>query len=241
VHVIRHQDIGMDGAAFAQCDVPEIGTVAEIVRIGEEARLSIVAALDDVLRHGGDVDSGRARHARAVGGRCSILRGKLASVSRGFPRGLVGKVHSDPGFHRFPPVSRPRFPQMSSQDVNVNEWIALVVNRCDRVVVTVAKPFNAKQRSKGNLLLDIRDPDDILSLVKLLEVRNSSYACSWMSPVDFYLNFLFDRQSVGEVGVVLRGFLRASAWSGDCELRRQEDFVRWCQDKGINSKKIWSE
>lgn len=40
----------MDRAAFAQGDLPQIRTVAEMVRIREEAWLSIVAVPDDVLQ-----------------------------------------------------------------------------------------------------------------------------------------------------------------------------------------------
>lgn len=40
----------MDRATFAQGDLPKIRTVAEMVRIREEAWLSIVAAPDDVLQ-----------------------------------------------------------------------------------------------------------------------------------------------------------------------------------------------
>lgn len=50
VDVIRHQDMGMDRAAFARGDLPQVRTVAEMVRIREEAWLSIVAAPDDALQ-----------------------------------------------------------------------------------------------------------------------------------------------------------------------------------------------
>jgi hypothetical protein len=42
--------MGMDRAAFVQGDLPQVRTVAEMVRIREEAWLSIVAAPDDVLQ-----------------------------------------------------------------------------------------------------------------------------------------------------------------------------------------------
>ncbi len=40
----------MDRAAFARGDLPQVRTVAEMVRIREEAWLSIVAAPDDALQ-----------------------------------------------------------------------------------------------------------------------------------------------------------------------------------------------
>ena len=64
--MVRHQDVGVNGAAFAEGDVPEIVSIAEVVRVGEEAGLAIVSALDDMLRDIRDVDSGRTRHVRAV-------------------------------------------------------------------------------------------------------------------------------------------------------------------------------
>lgn len=66
VYVVRHQDVGVNGAAFAEGDVPEVVSIAEVVRVGEEAGLAIVSVLDDMLRDIRDVDSGRTRHVRAV-------------------------------------------------------------------------------------------------------------------------------------------------------------------------------
>jgi hypothetical protein len=127
---------------------------------------------------------------------------------------------------------------MNARGVDVNEWLVSAVDRCDRVVVTAARPFNPRNRSKNDVLLDIRDSGEILSLVKLVEVDVSN-AHSWMSPADIYFNFLLERQLIGEVGVVLRGFLRASEWTGDYEIRRPQEFLRWCEEKCINNHPRW--
>lgn len=128
---------------------------------------------------------------------------------------------------------------MNARGVDVNEWLVSLVNRCDRVVVTATKPFNAKDRSKNDVILNIQDPDEVLSLARLVEVNSTSVARSWMSPADIYFNFLFERQVIGAIGVVLRGFLRAAEWTGDYEIRSAEAFVRWCEEKGISNNPRW--
>jgi len=54
-------------AAFAQGDLAQLAKVTVMIGVGEEARLPIVSALDDVLRNTGKVESGLAWHdAREV-------------------------------------------------------------------------------------------------------------------------------------------------------------------------------
>lgn len=62
VHVVGHQYVGMDRAAFTPGDFIEIAQVASIIVGGEEARLAIVAALDHMLCDSGKIESGWARH-----------------------------------------------------------------------------------------------------------------------------------------------------------------------------------
>lgn len=63
VDVVGHQHVRMDCAAFAQRDFIEVVQIAPIVAGREEAGLAIVAALDDVLRDAGEIESWWARHA----------------------------------------------------------------------------------------------------------------------------------------------------------------------------------
>jgi hypothetical protein len=52
----------MHRAAFTHGDLTQIAAIAEVVSVGEEAGLAIVAALDDVLRQSGNIKSGWAWH-----------------------------------------------------------------------------------------------------------------------------------------------------------------------------------
>jgi len=63
VDMVGHQHVGMDRATFALCDFVEIAQVTTIVVRREEARLAVVAALDDVLCDAGKIESGWAGHA----------------------------------------------------------------------------------------------------------------------------------------------------------------------------------
>jgi hypothetical protein len=53
MHVVGHQDVGMDRAAVFPSAFTQTVEVEEVIFLGEEGRLSIIAALDDVLR---DID-----------------------------------------------------------------------------------------------------------------------------------------------------------------------------------------
>lgn len=64
VHVVGHQHVGVDAAVLAPGDVAQILQIADVVDVGEEARLAVVAALDDVLGDAGKVDTGLAGHGR---------------------------------------------------------------------------------------------------------------------------------------------------------------------------------
>ena len=70
VHVIGHQNVCVDLAAFVQGDFAQIAPVAFVVPRREEARLSIVAALDDMLRDMRKVDARSALHLETDWSRC---------------------------------------------------------------------------------------------------------------------------------------------------------------------------
>ncbi len=80
--MVGHQDVGMHAAAFAVGDLAKFGQVAHIVDFGKETRLAVIAALDDVLRYLGQVESWQARHGTdAVWIRCQLaVRWGLVSV-----------------------------------------------------------------------------------------------------------------------------------------------------------------
>lgn len=58
MNVVGHQDIRVDRAAMGRARLAHHQQVALSIRVGVEARLSIVAALDDMLR---DAREGEAR------------------------------------------------------------------------------------------------------------------------------------------------------------------------------------
>ena len=66
--MVGHQDVGVNRAALAQCDFSQRRSIAEVVRLREEARLSVVAALHEVLRDTGKVDASWARHVAGLRG-----------------------------------------------------------------------------------------------------------------------------------------------------------------------------
>ena len=101
MHMVRHQDVGVNGATFSSRDLAEFAAVAQVIGIIEEARLPVVAALDDMLRDAGEVDAERAWHvvACALGGH-RLIRHKCSRKQKA-PQSSVGKVDSDPCFPVF--------------------------------------------------------------------------------------------------------------------------------------------
>lgn len=51
MHVVGHQDVGIERAPVLASAFAQTIEVEEVIFFGEEGCLSIVAALDDVLRH----------------------------------------------------------------------------------------------------------------------------------------------------------------------------------------------
>lgn len=86
----------MDGTIFAQTDLPQLVQIADAVDILEEARLTIITALHDMLRHSGKIESRLTRHREAHAGKFGQLAlptsyGLSDAVSR-----FRQKVHTDP-------------------------------------------------------------------------------------------------------------------------------------------------
>jgi hypothetical protein len=63
VNVIRHQAIGMHGAAVHRCELVQVGQVNEAIGIVPEAAAAIVSALHYVQRRFWDYQSRLPRHA----------------------------------------------------------------------------------------------------------------------------------------------------------------------------------
>jgi hypothetical protein len=66
MHMVRHQGVGVNGATFSSRHLAESTAVAQVIGIIEEARLPVVAALDDMLRDAGEVDAEWAWHVVPV-------------------------------------------------------------------------------------------------------------------------------------------------------------------------------
>lgn len=81
VHVVGHQYIGVNLAAVAQRDFPEVLQIAMPIGIGEEAGLAIVAALDNVLGNAGEVDARPACHGRLLAKEAHHARGPATRLS----------------------------------------------------------------------------------------------------------------------------------------------------------------
>lgn len=62
MHVIGHQYIGVQVAACVAQPIRQLGHVGAVVLIAEATGVPVMAALHDVQRHFGDMDTGAAGH-----------------------------------------------------------------------------------------------------------------------------------------------------------------------------------
>lgn len=66
VHVVGHQDIGVDDTVLLQCGLAQVGQVTSVVGFGKEAGQAIIAALDDVPGDPGEVWTWQTGHEGCV-------------------------------------------------------------------------------------------------------------------------------------------------------------------------------
>jgi hypothetical protein len=103
----------------------------------------------------------------------------------------------------------------------------------DRIVVTLGKPFDAKNKKSNSVLADVRGEDDIRKLITSLDLDEDSGKGSWMSPAEIYLNFMLGKSVVLNVGVVENVWLRCETLESDCCLNHENLFHEWLISHGI--------
>jgi hypothetical protein len=88
VHVVGHQHVGVQGAPVLERGFAQFLPVVQVVRGVSEAGLAVDAALDDVLRHAGEIDawlSGHVVHPEVDAGKaraCGIAGGSGSPAMR---------------------------------------------------------------------------------------------------------------------------------------------------------------
>jgi len=111
-----------------------------------------------------------------------------------------------------------------------NERISRLLSEINRIVITVAAPFNPKNKKHNDVLADIRDVAVLEQAKEVFLVDPNSSQGSWMSPVDVYISFLNGKSLVGSVGVVLNNWFRCEGWEGDYAVAHSEAFQHWLLD-----------
>ena len=83
VNLVGRQHAGVYGAVVLARGFAQFPQVVRVIALAAQARLAVIAALDDVLGNAGDIASVLACHARTAGSgirQCSVF-GDAASVS----------------------------------------------------------------------------------------------------------------------------------------------------------------
>jgi hypothetical protein len=82
------------GAVFLQADLSQLVEVSNPVNVREEARLAIIPALDDALRHSWKVDPWSTGHGVDFDLSCPMLSPTRRRVDRRLPPQHVGKIRN---------------------------------------------------------------------------------------------------------------------------------------------------
>ena len=97
----------MHVAALAKCNLAQVLQVAHAVYVGEEARLAIIAPLDNVLSNVGKIESGMAGHGGVRAGRTPVSL-RYATPSVGISREPKSESALRPRFEVNARVTRQR-------------------------------------------------------------------------------------------------------------------------------------
>ncbi|MGH8191878.1 MAG: hypothetical protein ACREP2_10575 [Rhodanobacteraceae bacterium] len=150
MNVVGHQHVGVDGTTTTTGGFQQIAPVSDMVSVGKEARLPVVAALDDVLRNAGEIEAGKRAMRRVPGNRKghSVAGGTMAlrAVDRdGSRRQLacryVGKMNLTPFCKASGGLRRPRQLDVANCDFKLANSAA--------VVPVASESFPALARSTG--------------------------------------------------------------------------------------------
>jgi hypothetical protein len=90
VDVVRHQDVSVHATSGTQCAIGEAAEIAAIVILGQEARLPVVPALDDMLGHGREIKPGASWHVRRLRRNRAFRRPEKHRLQHESPEGKPG-------------------------------------------------------------------------------------------------------------------------------------------------------
>ncbi len=104
----------------------------------------------------------------------------------------------------------------------------------NRIVVTQNSTFNPKRKKENIVLSDVRSirtVNDFISNFKI-DIHSQTYP-GWMTAPDVYINFLIDKESIFNFGVVLNNLVRSSHWKGDYAIENASWFHSWLLENKV--------
>jgi len=113
-------------------------------------------------------------------------------------------------------------------------------SNANRVVFTNSGAYNPKKKKGNSVIADIRDAQKIRNLYRCLEIiyDPNPETTGWMSPPDYTITSMNDKEVIDSVNVVLKGWLRKAAWKSDYSLIRYEDYRDWLSENIIDVPSI---
>ena len=111
--------------------------------------------------------------------------------------------------------------------LDINQEIKELAAKSNRIVITEKKAYDPKNKKSNIVLADIRENNEIDFICSKLLIDETSNEGSWMSPIDFYINFMNSKSILKSIGVVLDSWLRCTEWDGDYAINNHNEFQAW--------------
>ena len=116
-----------------------------------------------------------------------------------------------------------------------NQLLKKLGGESNRLVFTRRAPFDVKNRKKVAALFEEKKEEERKLFCRLLtmEFDPNQDSTSWMSPADTYINFLFDREYIGNLGIVDSAWLRSEELPGDCYMKQWPEVEEWLFTRNV--------
>ena len=123
----------------------------------------------------------------------------------------------------------------------IQQTIRLLINSCDKVVITAGSEFNWKKRKNNKVIASIEEQSAIQEMSVLLSVAWDEESQGWLDNWPrLYINLLEDSKLTYSIGVVNRATIMVSDLDDVLNIVEYEKFGEFLEALGANPNKIYA-
>ena len=123
----------------------------------------------------------------------------------------------------------------------IQQTIRLLINSCDKVVITAGSEFNWKKRKNNKVLASIEEQSAIQEMSVLLSVAWDEESQGWLDNWPrLYINLLEDSKLTYSIGVVNRATIMVSDLDDVLNIVEYEKFGEFLEALGADPNKIYA-